>query len=155
MFLEVTVCSDEIRAAAIAELLCGHGISEVAKKYQIGKATVHRLAQKLRSDGKVLPPPERHVPRAPELDARFASIDDLVELALGDMLRAIADIAKAASSESYIRTQPASQVAQLVGTLSNETFSILTAFENARASEPGRPAATGSDPAPEPEVVPS
>ena len=149
------MCGDETRAAAIAELLSGHGISEVAKKYSIGKATVHRLAVKLREERGELPQPQKHLPRTPELDARFASIDDLVELALGDMLRAIADIAKAASSESYIRTQPASQVAQLVGTLSNETFSILTAFENARAAEPGKPSAPGPDPSPDAEVVPS
>lgn len=147
------MCSDEIKGQAMAALLAGQGISEVARKYKIGKATAHRLHERIKAGE--IPEGVTAMPFTPEVGARLVGLDELVSLALGDMIQSVASIAKTVAHEDYIKSQSASEVAVLLGTISDKAFRILEAYESARAGSDAEPPTPELPSSPQPEVVPS
>lgn len=115
--------SDEVRAEAIAALLAGLGVSEVARKYNLPKQTVSRLRADLGDQlGQV----------GTENRAR---LDDLLLDALASNLAAQAAITEAVSDENYIRGQDASAIAELYETLADKAIRLLEAAQAGEQSE--------------------
>lgn len=104
--------SDDVRAAIMAALLAGQGVTETAKQFNVGDATVSRLKAKLE-----------------ELEIK-KEIPELVMEVLREQLSAIKNIAREASRPDYVKEQPASEIAVLIGVISDKAFRILSAFES-------------------------
>jgi len=112
--------SDETRAAALAALLEGQGVSEVAKKYKLPHSTVSRLKKQLPQN---------------ELDEvgrkKRENISDLISTHLEESLKATARIARQTNDDEWLSKQPASELATFFGVITDKTVRILEAIENA------------------------
>lgn len=118
--------SDEVRAEAIAALLAGQGVTEVARKYKLPKATVSRLKNKI----------------APELleqveTEKTNSIATLIENHLSESLQAAAGLArKVRTNDEWLFRQNAADIGVLYGILTDKAIRILEAAESAIAQAP-------------------
>ena len=116
--------SDETRAAAMAALLEGQGVSEVAKKYQLPQSTVSRLKRQIPKD---------------ELDKvgtkKRENISELISTHLEESLRATTRIAQQTNNGKWLSEQSASELATLFGVITDKTVRILEAIENASSRQ--------------------
>lgn len=108
--------SDETRAAVIAALLTGEGVSEVARRMKLPRQTVSEI--------KMVIAPERLGQVRTEKAARMESM--LVNYLQSNVaaLTAICDVTKDAS---YLKRQPASEIAALHAELATRAFRLLEA----------------------------
>jgi len=92
--------SEEFKAAVVADLLSGLSERAVARKHRVDRQSVVRWALE-----------SRHVVR-PE---KLASIDERQERIVHKLYDLVEAIADAASDQEYLRSQPAGDLAVLVG----------------------------------------
>jgi len=113
----------EVKAAVMAALLAGQGVSAVAREYKLS----HQLVSQWRAS------------LTPEQFAeiclkRGATIDNLIFDYLQTNLEALQAQARVASTDEYIAKQPANELAILHGVLADKCIRILEAHENAFGS---------------------
>ena len=117
--------SEETKAAVIAALLAGQGVSQTAKQFHVSPNTVKAWRASLGLGIPVVDPEKRAV------------IDNLV----GDLLKAIINSlliqAEQYSDKAWLKGQEASQVAVLFGVMADKAFRILEAAE--QSGEPEDP----------------
>lgn len=110
---------DPVRAAVIAALLAGQGVSQIARELKLSKATVSRIKNS------VAP---KHLEQV-ETEKRD-KITSLIESHLETALTSANELAKkAASNKTWFAKQSASDIAVLFGVLSDKAFRILEAIE--------------------------
>lgn len=111
--------SDQVRAEAIAALLAGQGVTEVARKYKLSKATVSRLKNKIGPETLKQIETEKQ-----------NSIAELIESHLSESLQAAAGLArKVRSNDEWIFSQNAADIGVLYGILTDKAIRILEAAE--------------------------
>jgi transposase-like protein len=115
--------SDETRAAVIAALLEGQGVTQIAEAFALPKATVSRIKNELA--------PEQLEQVGTEKRER---IEDLVETHLRESLNACAAIARHAANPRWLSRQNAADVAVLYGVLTDKSIRILEAAQAADGS---------------------
>lgn len=111
--------SDEVRAAVMAALMTGQGVSEVAEEYKLSRRSVGRMKAAL---GDELP------------DVAQQKKDDLSELIL-DLVRTniktLTLQSVAFRDPAFIRANSAAELATLHGVIADKTIRILAALETA------------------------
>lgn len=148
------MCSEETKAAAMAALLAGQGISEVARQYNLPKTTVARLRHKvfgrapieglvampesINDDSSVSPVPvHENVSAAVPFRRSASELDTLLYEYLTASLRALRVQAEIFADREWLSKQPADELAILHGVGTDKVIRLL---ESIRVDEP---AATG------------
>lgn len=116
--------SDETKSAAIAALLTGQGVSEVAKKYKLPDSTVRDLKKSLGSEK-----------FAEVREKKQEVLAGLIEGHLHSSLKAAAAIAKQAENADWRNKQDADKLGVFYGILTDKSVRILEAAESATAVE--------------------
>lgn len=116
--------SDEKRAEALAALLEGQGVTEVAKKYNLPKSTVTDIKRSIDSE-------EFARVRAKKED----SLAELIEGHLSASLQAAANIARQTQNESWLTKQDADKLGVFYGIITDKAVRILEAAEAASNGE--------------------
>jgi hypothetical protein len=116
--------SDATRGQALAALLAGQGIQEVAKKYKIPESTVRDIKKTISSE------------EFAEVRAKKQSqLAELIEGHLHASLKAATELAGQASDAGWRYKQDADKLGVLYGILTDKAVRILEAAESA-AAEP-------------------
>lgn len=115
--------SDEIRAQVQAALLAGQGVSEVARAYKLPRQTVSRIKGQLQKTGQ----------NGTEKRERLGS---LLCHYLQANLNALAEQAKIAGDPSYVRRQPAAELATLHGVMADKAARLLEAAQSMEEAAP-------------------
>jgi transposase-like protein len=110
--------STETRAAAMAALLAGQGVNDVAREYHLGKATVSRLRSELLPEQLEQMKTQKH-----------ETLDDLILANLEANIRATTAIAEEVRKPEYLAKQPASDLAVLFGVMSDKQIRLLEAAQ--------------------------
>jgi len=116
--------SDEVRSEALAALLAGQNIPEIAKKYKIPESTVRDLKKKLGSEKFA--------------EVRAKKQEELAELIEGHLhasLKAATELAGQASNADWRNKQDADKLGVLYGILTDKAVRILEAAEASSAAE--------------------
>lgn len=117
--------SDKVRAEVIAALLEGQGVTEVALKYKLSKATVSRLKNK------IAPATLQQI----ETEKR-ESIASLIEEHLRESLASATALArKVKTSDEWFIKQNAADIGVLYGILTDKSVRILEAAEVGAVSD--------------------
>lgn len=103
----------EVRAAAMAALLAGQGVTEVARKYQLPKSTVSRWRRDAR-----------------EAAGRSDDVGELLLDYLRENLTTLRVQAVAFRDVEWLREQPADQAAVLHGVLTDKAVRLLEALSD-------------------------
>lgn len=110
--------SEEVKAAAMAAMLAGQSINQVAKAYKLPRGTVGRWRAEISGETRTALGGER-----------AGRIGDLVLENLEAMLKATTELIQFVSSEKdWLRDQSASEVAVLIGVISDKAYRILEAL---------------------------
>lgn len=110
--------SDQKRAAVMAALLAGQGVSEVAKAHEVSKATVSRLRKGISAQ------------KLEQVETKKrADFESLIIDYVATNLRTLKAQSEEAARPSFIRQQNASDLAVLHGVLTDKTIRILSVFE--------------------------
>ena len=113
-----TTYDPEVKAAALAALLAGQSVSHVAETYRIPRGTVADWSAKARGE----------VTKAAQ-GARTERLGDLILDNLEAMLKATRTIVESVSQDKdWLKQQSASEVAVLIGVISDKAFRILEAL---------------------------
>lgn len=112
--------SDETRAAALAALLEGQGVSEVARVYKLPMSTVRDIKKSISSE-------EFAKVRAKKED----SLAGLIEEHLQASLAAAASIARQANNADWLNKQEADKLGVFYGIVTDKAIRILEAAEQA------------------------
>lgn len=112
--------SEKVRATALAALLEGQGISEVARRYKLPPSTVRDLKNSINSD-------EFAKVRAKK-EERLAG---LIEQHLEASLEAATSIARHAKNVEWLNKQDADKLGVFYGIVTDKSVRILEAAENA------------------------
>lgn len=123
----------DLRARAVAALLAGAGVMEVARELNLPHNTVSQYRSQI-PEGKL-----------DELRRKKgARIDDLVYDYLVQNLETLRAQSKSVSDENYIKSQPAGELATLHGVIADKTVRLLEVATNPathpRELEAGNPA---------------
>lgn len=116
--------SDETRSAALAALLEGQAVSEVARRYKLPKATVSDI--------------KRHIDTEEFEQVRTKKQEALAELIEGHLhasLKAATELAGQASNADWRNKQDADKLGVLYGILTDKAVRILEAAESAAPVE--------------------
>lgn len=127
--------SDETKAAVMAALLTGQGVSEVATRYKLDPSVVSRWRKQI---------PAADLQQV--ATEKGAHIEGLLFDYLGANLRALKAQAVVASDESYLKRYPPQQIAVLHGVMADKGIRLLESLsgnEEAGDSE-GRDSNEGS-----------
>lgn len=114
--------TDEVKAAAMAALVAGQSISEVAKKYKIPRGTVSNWAGRVRRNGCVSPTTKKEIGKL------------LLEY-LETNLAALKAQARVFADESWIAKQDASDLAILHGVCTDKAVRLLEALDRGTEQE--------------------
>jgi transposase-like protein len=114
--------SDETKSAALAALLEGQGVSEVAKRYKLPKQTVSDLKASLGSEqfGQVRTKKEE-------------ALAELIETHLRNSLNAASNIANLTNNADWLTKQDAEKIGVFYGILTDKAVRILEAAEIANS----------------------
>lgn len=113
--------SDAKRAAIIAALLTGQGVSQIADDLKVNHSTVSNYKRQLTPE------------QINELNQKRAGrLDDLLWSHLESNFAAMRAITKHVQSEKYIQRQDPSDLAVLFGVIDDKSIRILDAIERAR-----------------------
>lgn len=116
--------TDETRSAALAALLEGQGVAEVARKYKLPKSTVMDIKKHIDSE-------EFAQVRSKKQD----SIAALIEGHLQASLTAATNIAKQTANADWLTKQDADKLGVFYGILTDKSVRILEAAEASTAEE--------------------
>lgn len=116
--------SDETRGQALAALLAGQGIAEVARKYKLPESTVRDIKRRIGTE-------EFAEVRAKKEEALAA----LIEGHLYASLKAATELAGQASNANWRDKQDADKLGVLYGILTDKAVRILEAAEASVPSE--------------------
>lgn len=114
--------SDETRGQALAALLEGQGVSEVARKYNLPRTTVRDLKASIDSEQFA---EVRH--------KKEESLAGLIEGHLSASLKAAQEIASQASNAEWRNKQDADKLGVFYGIVTDKAIRILEASETAAA----------------------
>ncbi len=112
--------SDEVRSEALAALLAGQGVPEVAKAYKLPESTVRDLKNSLSTE-------EFAEVRAKKEE----SLASLIEGHLAASLSAAANIANQTQNADWLNKQDADKLGVFYGIITDKAVRILEAGENA------------------------
>lgn len=116
--------NDETRSAALAALLEGQGVSEVAKRYKLPESTVRDIKKSINSE------------KFAEVRAKKAeSLASLIEAHLRASLEAASNIAGQTRNVQWLDKQSADDIAVFYGVLTDKAVRILEAGEEAQSRE--------------------
>lgn len=113
------------KAAVMAALLAGQGVTEIAEKYKINPATI-RSWKSRQQNGETV---------ATVATEKRQRIGDLILEGLEAQLMATKAMADVFADKDWIRKQEASQVAILFGVISDKTYRILEALPDTTDAE--------------------
>lgn len=116
--------SDETRSLALAALMEGQGVSEVAKKYKLPNSTVHDIKQSLES-----------AEFAKVREKKEERLAELIEGHLHASLEAATQLASQAANADWRYKQDADKLGVLYGILTDKAVRILEAAESASPAE--------------------
>lgn len=128
--------SDETKAAAMAALLAGQSVDEVAKRYRIPEGTI-RSWKSRQLNGESI---------ATVAMEKREIIGDLLIDYLYESLRTLKAQVIVFADESWLKKQPASEVAVLHGVITDKAIRLLEALADKEQPENG----LGDDSPPEP-----
>lgn len=115
--------SDDTKAKVIAALLAGCGVVEIARELNLPHQSVSNYKRELPED------------KLSELRRKKGErIDDLVFDYLVQNLETLRTQSKVVSDESYIREQPAGEMATLHGVIADKTVRLLEVTTGAQVS---------------------
>lgn len=123
----------ETKAAVMAALLAGQGVTEVATAYKLDPSVVSRWRKQI--------PAEKLQELATE---KGLALDDLILDYLQKNFAALGAMAAVASDESYLRKYPPQQLAVLHGVFADKAFRLLEAAAGAGQADEGDAEAEGS-----------
>lgn len=117
--------SDEVRAKVIAEVLAGGGVTEVSEKLKLPKQTVSDIKNMI----------------APEILGQVRTekaerMENLIVGYLGANFKALTAICEVSSDATYLKRQPASEIAALHDGLATRAFRLLEAESIETTDEP-------------------
>jgi transposase-like protein len=115
--------SDETRSQALAALLEGQGIAEVARKYDLPHSTVRDIKKSIRTK-------EFAKVRAKKEE----SLSGLIEGHLQASLKAATNIANQASNADWLNKQDADKLGVFYGIVTDKSVRILEAAEAAQGA---------------------
>lgn len=113
--------SDETRSLALAALLEGQGISEVARRYKLPKSTVVDLKHSIDSEE-----------FAQVRTKKQESLAELIEAHLRSSLQAAGNIAKQTQDANWLAKQDSDKLGVFYGILTDKAVRILEAGEAAQ-----------------------
>jgi hypothetical protein len=116
--------NDDVRAAVMAALLAGQGVCEIAKQFNLSKSTVSEMKKDIN------PEHFEHLRTKKEEDFGALLKDYLRETII--TLRAQAIFFR---DETWLKQQPASEVAVLHGVQADKGIRLLEAIERANSVE--------------------
>ncbi len=116
--------SDEVKSAAIAALLTGQGVSEVARTYKLPESTVSNLKKSLTSE-------QFEEVRSKKQE----SLAELIEGHLQSSLNAARNIANQTNNADWLNKQDADKLGVFYGITTDKAIRILEAAENANNHE--------------------
>lgn len=109
--------SPETKAAAMAALLAGQSVNQVAREYKIPRSTVGAWGTEIRKEGVQTVP-----------DSKKGEIGALLVDYLGANLRALRAQAEVFSDPAWIREQGAAELATLHGVMTDKAVRLIEAF---------------------------
>lgn len=112
------VYDPEVRAAAMAALLAGQGVNEVAREYRLPSSTVSRWKKEAR-----------------EMAGRSNDVGELLLAYLHTNLETLTAQAVAFRDAKWLREQQADQVAVLHGVLTDKAVRLLEALSGGPFNE--------------------
>jgi hypothetical protein len=116
--------TDEKRSEALAALLTGQGVPEVAKQYNLPESTVRDLKKSIGAE------------KFAEVRAKKQeSLAELIEGHLSASLGAARNIAKQTENVEWLNKQDADKLGVFYGITTDKAIRILEAAENANNSE--------------------
>ncbi len=116
--------TDETKSAAIAALLTGQGVAEVARQYKLPESTVRDLKKSLGSE------------KFAEVRAKKEeALADLIEGHLTASLQAASNIAKQTNNADWLNKQDADKLGVFYGITTDKAIRILEAAEQAHEIE--------------------
>jgi hypothetical protein len=112
--------SEETKSAIIAALMTGQGVTVVAKKYKVDKATVSRIKSKIsESDLQQLSTEKKE------------KIGDLIAKYLEESLHTLSVQQAHFRDKQWLKEQSAAELGPLHGIIADKVFRILEAVEDA------------------------
>ncbi len=108
--------SDEVKAQVMAALLAGQGVADAARQYHLPEGTVAEWKRQV------------HGVQSLKKD----ELSDLVSGCLREFITSVQVYARETRDPEYIKKQPASEIAVLLGVVADKAFRILEAAEVAR-----------------------
>jgi transposase len=110
----------DVRAAVMAALLAGQGVSEVAEQFKVSKATVSRIKASISPD------------RLKQLETKKEEdFGALLSGYLHETIITLTEQARYFRNETWLAKQPAAEVAVLHGVQADKAFRLLEAIEQA------------------------
>lgn len=114
---------DQTRAAILAALMAGQGVTEVSKAFQVSKATVSRLKASLSNENlKLLETKKQN------------DFGELLAEYLRETLVTLTAQARVFRDENWLKQQPAGELAVLHGVQTDKAIRLLEAIERANDS---------------------
>ena len=107
----------EKKAAVMAALLAGQGVTEIAESYNIPAPTIRRWRTEITAEQRAA------------LAAKKADLGELISGYLAAILTALTAQAGVAADPAWIRQQPADELAVFHGVLADKGFRIIAALE--------------------------
>lgn len=117
--------SPETKAAAMAALLQGQSINEVARDYKLPRGTVSKWAAAVRKDGGA----------SIAGSTKKEEIGDLLTAYLAANLAALASQARAFSDADWLARQNAADLAVLHGVMTDKAVRLIEAFGRAAGDD--------------------
>lgn len=111
----------EVKAQVMAALLAGQGVAEVARDYRLSESTVREWRNGMDSE-------EFAIVRAKKGEC----LEELLFGYLAANLTALRKQVEIASTEDYVRKQPAGELAVLHGVMADKGIRLLEAISRAR-----------------------
>lgn len=124
--------SDETKAAVMAALLAGQGVTEVAKEFGLDESSVRNW--------------KRNLSQSTLTEINVKKGEQLAELTFGyltALLSALTEQASHVRTKEYVSKQPASEIAVLHGVMADKAFRLLSALPTGEPAGDTEPVPSG------------
>lgn len=123
------IVSDEVKAAALADLATGEQPAVVARRYGLNRQTVKGWKTKVVEELQPVVEPDNRLQRQPivypAVEERYLTLAELVEQSLRAKLIAVQRLAEHATNDEWLQRQTAADVAELFESLDRSAVGIL------------------------------